>query len=205
LKRLAVVFCLFVSLSGFAQQDRKRNELGLTLGAELIPSRSAASQPLDFANSIVFGANYARHLAGVNTQLYFEVPFAAAPRHDISTRNSGSIRNLATLYVTPSFRVQFGGRSRLSPWISGGFGYGLYEGSALLFDGSKNPRRYTSSGTAQFGAGVDLGTGLKIIFPIRLRGEVRDFYTVSNAAFGVPVNGPGQHNIQASGGIVLSF
>ena len=63
LKRLAVVFCLFVSLSGFAQQDRKRSELGLTLGAELIPTRSTANQTLDFANSIVFGANYARHLS----------------------------------------------------------------------------------------------------------------------------------------------
>jgi hypothetical protein len=196
---------LFVSISGFAQQDRKKNELGLTLGPELIPSRSAASQPLDFANSVVFGANYARRLAGDKTQFYLQVPFAAAPRHDISTRNFGSIRNLATLYVTPSLRVQFEGRSRLSPWISAGFGYGLYEGSMLLFGGSKNPRRYTSSSTAQFGAGVDLRTGLKIIFPIRLRGEVRDFYTVSSPAFGIPMNGPGQHNVQASGGIVLSF
>lgn len=205
MKRLALVFCLFVSLSAFAQQDLERNQIGLTLGAELIPSRSAAGQPLDFANSIVFGANYARHLAGDNAQLYLEVPFAAAPRHDISTSKLGSIRNLATLYVTPSLRVQFVGRSRLSPWISGGFGYGLYEGSALLLDGSKNPRRYTSSGTAQFGTGVDLRTGLKIIFPIRLRGEVRDFYTVSNPALGVATNGPGQHNVEASGGIVLGF
>ena len=56
-----------------------------------------------------------------------------------------------------------------------------------------------------FGAGVDVRTPIRVLFPISLRGEVRDYYSVSNPRFGTAVQGGGQHNVVASGGFVLSF
>ena len=101
--------------------------------------------------------------------------------------------------------MNFAHNSRFSPWVSGGFGYGLYEGSAKFKSGATNSNRYTNAGTAQFGGGVDLRTGLKVLFPITLRGEVRDYYTVTSPRFGISVQSSGQHNIVAAGGIVLHF
>jgi hypothetical protein len=59
--------------------------------------------------------------------------------------------------------------------------------------------------TAQFGGGVDVRTRLKLLFPIGLRGEVRDFYTLGTPSFGVPVQRSEQHNVVVSGGLVVHF
>jgi hypothetical protein len=57
----------------------------------------------------------------------------------------------------------------------------------------------------QFGAGIDVRTRLKLLFPIGLRGEFRDFYTLENPSFGVPVQRSEQHNLVISGGLVVHF
>ena len=54
-----------------------------------------------------------------------------------------------------------------------------------------------------FGGGIDVGTRVKLVFPIGLRGEFRDFYTLGNPSFGVPVQRSEQHNLVVSGGLVL--
>jgi hypothetical protein len=187
-------------------QDTAKNQLALLLGAENIPGRTtAAGQDLTFSKSPVFSANYARHLFGERTALYLEFPFAAAPRHDIQNNQTGVIANLATLYVTPSLRLQFASHSALYPWVSGGFGYGEYEGSQRLQGGATNPDRRQSVGTAQFGAGVDIRTPIHLLLPIGLRAEVRDYYSISAPGFGIPVDSDSQHNVVVAGGIVLQF
>jgi len=92
-----------------------------------------------------------------------------------------------------------------SPWVSGGFGYGLYEGSSAWQDGVANTEIHRSVATAQFVAGIDVRTRLKLLFPIGLRGEFRDFYTLGNPSFGVPVQRSEQHNLVISGGLVVHF
>ena len=56
-----------------------------------------------------------------------------------------------------------------------------------------------------FGGGIDVGTRVKLVFPIGLRGEFRDFYTLGNPSFGVPVLRSDQHNLVVSGGLVVHF
>lgn len=204
MKSAGVLLVTLLSLCSFAQD--KKNELGLLLGAEFIPQRTTATGArVDFGNSVIFSANYARHLTGEKTVLFLEFPFAAAPQHTVRTSDPNFIRSLATLYVAPSLRVKFAGQSAFSPWLSAGFGYGLYEGSERLVNGAPNPARYVSTGTAQFGGGVDLRTPIHILFPISLRGELRDFYTVANPRFGTAIQNSGQHNLVASGGFVIHF
>ena len=59
--------------------------------------------------------------------------------------------------------------------------------------------------TAQFGGGIDVRTQLKLLFPIGFRGEFRDFYTLGNPSFGVPVQRSEQHNLVVSEGLVIHF
>ena len=107
--------------------------------------------------------------------------------------------------MVPSLRVKFWSNHTLSPWLSGGVGYGIWEGSEFFGTGSKNPTRYQSTAALQFGVGVDIRTPIKVLFPISLRGEVRDFYSLSNPSFGTSLQGGGQHNVVVSGGMVLHF
>ena len=201
-----VLFTVIVfSLAAVAQSETK-NDLGLLLGGGFIPQRfTARGEAINFGASIAFSADYARHVTGESTSLSVEFPFVGEPSNSVRSTNPQSIVSLATIFAVPSLRVKFGSNGGISPWVSGGFGYGVSEGSEFFVQGQRNPSRYQSTGAAQFGAGVDVRTPIKVLFPISLRGEVRDYYSVSNPTFGTPVQGSGQHNVVVSGGMVLSF
>jgi hypothetical protein len=188
----------------FAQENK--NELGLLLGAEFIPRvPTASNQNLSFGKSIAYSVDYARRLSSGHTALYLEIPFAAAPSHKVESTQLHTIASLATLFVTPSLRVRFARRAPVSPWLSGGFGYGLYEGSRGFQDGIVNTQVYRNVATAQLGGGIDVRTPLKRPLPISLRAEVRDYYTLVTPNFGVPVQRSGQHNVVLSGGFAVRF
>ena len=201
-----VLFTVIVfSLAAVAQSETK-NDLRLLLGGGFVPQRSTAGgEAINFGASIAFSADYARHITGGNTSLSIEFPFVAEPSNSVRSTNPQSIVSLATIFIVPSLRVKFAANGAISPWVSGGFGYGISEGSEFFVQGQRNPSRYQSTGAAQFGAGVDVRTPIKVLFPISLRGEVRDYYSVSNPTFGTAVQGSGQHNVVVSGGMVLSF
>ena len=166
---------LALCLSAAAQTETK-NELGLSLGAGLIPQRStSAGQSLNFGASIAFSAAYARLIRNGNTSLSIEFPFVAEPANSVQSTNLQSIVSLATIFVVPSVRVKFASGAGISPWLSGGFGYGIRESSEFFGNGQRNGSRYQSTGAVQVGAGVDVRTPIRILFPISLRGEVRDY------------------------------
>ena len=205
-KLIRIALAVMVLCLSAAAQTETKNELGLSLGAGLIPQRStSAGQAINFGASIAFSADYARLIRNGKTSLSIEFPFVAEPANSVQSANLQSIVSLATIFVVPSVRVKFASGAGISPWLSGGFGYGIREGSEFFGDGRRNNSRYQSTGAAQFGVGVDVRTPIKVLFPISLRGEVRDYYSVSNPTFGTAVQGGGQHNVVASGGFVLSF
>ena len=205
-KLIRIALAVMVLCLSAAAQTETKNELGLSLGAGLIPQRStSAGQSVNFGASIAFSADYARLIKDGKTSLSIEFPFVAEPANSVQSANLQSIVSLATIFVVPSVRVKFASGGGISPWLSGGFGYGIREGSEFFGNSQSNGSRYQSTGAVQFGAGVDVRTPFKVLFPISLRGEVRDYYSVSNPTFGTRVQGGGQHNVVASGGFVLSF
>ena len=133
------------------------------------------------------------------------VPFAAAPSHKGEGTQLNAITSLATLFVTPSLRFRFASHAPASPWLSGGFGYGLYEGSRTFQNGVSNRQVHRNVTTAQFGGGIDVRTLLKLLFPIGLRGEVRDYYTLKSPRFGVPIQRTEQPNVIVSAGLAVHF
>jgi hypothetical protein len=180
--------------------------VGFLLGSEQIPSSTTKTGlPLSVGGSVAFSFDYARRLKGERIALLAEIPFAAAPSHRGGSPQPGTATSLATLYVVPSLRLQaFAGR-RFSPWLSGGFGYGWLETSALLNNGAPNPAINRNTGTAQFGGGVDVQTPLHLLFPISLRAELRDYYAVDAANYGTSLRQQGQHDIVPAGGFVIHF
>jgi hypothetical protein len=197
----------FVALIAFAASAQElKNEAGFLLGSAQIPAfTTAAGTPLSVGGSVAFSFNYARRLRGRQTALSFEVPFAAAPSHHESDGQPGAVTSLATLYVVPSLRVQALANRRISPWLSGGFGYGWLETSALYNNGTRNPQVNRNTGAAQFGAGVDIRTPIQLLFPISLRAELRDYYSIDAANYGVALRQQGQHDLVAAGGFFIHF
>jgi hypothetical protein len=166
--------------------SRQKAELGLLLGAEFIPRATTTSNPkLSFGRSVAYSVNYVRRLSLGNTALPLEFLFGAGPSHRVESAQLNAITSLATLFVTPSLRARFVRHAAASPWLSGGFGYGLYEGSSVLQNGVANTEIHPNVPTAQFGGGIDVHARLKLLFPIGFRGELRDLYTLKTPSFGV--------------------
>jgi len=205
LRRALLAFVLAGSGAAFAQSH---NELGLLLGAEIIPDRSTAapSVPVRFSKSSSFQVTYARSvLNGGTAALLLEIPAVASPSHSVSSSSGNTPVSLATLYVTPGLRLAVAPDKFLTPWISFGGGYDLYETSEKLADGITNPDRFRSTGALQFGGGFDFKTPLHFLFPIGLRAEVRDFHTLDAPNFITAIRENRQHNVVASGGLVLRW
>lgn len=171
--------------------------MGLTLGGVVGATRGG----LDLGSGLALGANYGcRLIQGERASLYGEVQLVSSPLRDVVTSNGAVTRDFATLYVTPGIRVKFAPDAPFAPCLAVGGGYALYEQSTARIDGQPNnaPRLF-HRGAFTFGGGVDVRFWHRLGF----RGEIRDFYTGS-PAFNLPLGG-GQHNVIASGGIVLKW
>ena len=214
MRRSWVVVCLLFAILGGAlaqesnkQDEGKKNEIGLLLGGVVAGQKETISgDRVDVGAGLTFQATYARRLrAGKRAALYFELPFVATPSTEVRSTDTTLAHNYDTLYVTPGLRVKFAPRKTVSPWFAVGGGYGLLEASKRLIDGTPNPsERFVSTGTLQFGGGVDFDSKLKVLVPIGFRVEVRDFYTAV-PRLNTTLNESRQHNVLFSGGLVLKF
>jgi hypothetical protein len=215
MRKLPWVLILILTPHFAAAQDDARNELGLSIGAEIVPDTETTAGivgigPItparqQLSTSVVFGVNYARKLAeGEAAAWYLEFPIAAAPSHNVTSTVSFASIGQATLFITPAVRAQFRPKTTFQPWLSFGGGYALFEGSEELANGTTNDDRFENAFALQFGGGFDVRTPLKILAPITLRFEVRDFYTLHQGSLGAGL-GENQHSINVKGGFVLRW
>lgn len=203
---LAVLVVLGVLTSQGRAQEK--NLLAFTVGGEFEPTNSLASAPsaIQSSTSLSLELNYGREVhAFRHSELWLDVPALVGPNHRFTDTNAQLPTSNATFYVTPSARVAFPVARGVTPWASFGGGYGLYETSDRFQGGGANPTIHTHTGTLQFGGGVDVKTPLRLLVPIGLRGEFRDFYTLREPIFAVPVTEHSQHNLTVSGGITIRF
>lgn len=206
---MLLLAAVWAGLGVSAAAQTKNNEVGLLIGSEFIPENSLSGSPtvpLRYGNSETYQINYARRLVQKGkTGLWLEIPALAGPSHSINRSDPTLPKNLATFYLTPSLRVSLSPVSRLTPWLSFGGGYALFETSAKLANGTSNLNQLTSTGALQFGGGADFDTPVRMLFPIGLRVEVRDFYALGVPAFSVATGDQTQHNVTVSGGLILRF
>lgn len=192
---------ILVLLLAAGSLSAQRHELGLTLGRIHGPSRSTPTGDVQLDSGIALQADYAyRLLVRRKFALSGGVHFLANGQREVRSLNSAATRDVATIYVTPNVRMKFAPLGRLSPWLTVGGGYALYEQSFFRIDGAGNPApRFTHRGALLFGGGAD--------FPlwrwIGGRVEIRDFYS-GNPSLNAPLRG-GQHNVVIGGGLALTF
>jgi hypothetical protein len=207
-KTVLTITCIVLALFPAYGQDNRKNEIGLLLGGTFTPALDIAgpgANRLEIGSGITFQLTYARQLTAARSiALYFEVPALAILLQDITSSNGSIPRNYDSFFVTPGLRVKLAPSQHVSPWLSAGGGYALFDESANRMDGTHNTTRGTSGGALQFGGGVDIRTPIKVLFPIGLRAEVRDLYT-AKPNYNVSTGGGFQHNVALSGGIVLDF
>jgi opacity protein-like surface antigen len=212
-RKLALILGFLVLLPfAVAQSDQKapspKNEIGLLLGGAKTSELTVTGQnrKVSFGTGLTFQANYARRLTGTSgVAVYLEVPFLAAPLVDISSEVAEVPANYASLFVTPSLRLQVAPNGGFSPWLSVGGGYARFDSSKELQDGSPNPSRIAANkGAIQFGGGADFRVPVKLIVPFKLRLELRDIVS-GKANYNADTGGGRQHNLVFSGGFVVSF
>jgi hypothetical protein len=189
---------------GAQSQERGANqELTFSLGGTPGQTRSflGSAGTAQVSADRSFGINYGhRFLEAKIAALYGEVEFVAIPNRALTAASATVPQNYASLYLTPGLRLKFFPGSRLSPWGAIGGGYGLYQQSAQLSNGQSTTNKFLNRGVFEYGGGLDY----RLFRFIGLRGEVRDFFS-GNPDLNVALSSGSQHNVVASGGIILRF
>ena len=207
LRRAGIIVVLPLIATLAHSQGSYSNELGFMLGANITPALRPAGRgsSIDVGTGVSFQLTYARRVINAgHTGLYVEFPAVAIPLQDVSSTIGATPRNYDSFFVAPSMRIKFNAEATVAPWLSAGGGYALFDESAKRRDGSHNVTRGTSTGTIQFGGGIDIRTPVKMVFPIGLRAEVRDFYG-GKPAYNVNTGSVLQHNVIISGGFTFNF
>ncbi len=176
----------------------QKNELAFSIGSVTASER----QPLKLGADSTLQINYGRRLFEFNNvALYAEVHFLASPNREVTVGPQIATRDVASLYLTPGFRLKFLPKAKLSPFVAVGGGFALYEQSTKLRNNQANPvSRELTRSAFNFGGGADL----RIWHSLSLRGEFRDFITGS-PNYNLPSIRGAQHNAVISGGIVLQW
>ena len=193
-------FLMAVSFSAAAQS----NDLALVAGVKVTPSGSAATgapNTVDVDKSFAFEASFAHDLKSVPmVALQLELPVVAVPNADVTSSNVLASKSYSSFYFTPGFRLRFGTKLPISPWLAAGAGIAHFNPSQTNQVGGASPANSSTKGVFDVGGGLDFKAP---VLPIAFRLEVREFYA------GVPNLGLPRldlhHNIFAGGGIVFRF
>jgi hypothetical protein len=181
----------------------QNQELTFSLGGIPGQTRSfqASSGTAQISADRSFGINYGRRFLDAKVAaLYGEIEFVALPNRNVTAATTTVPQSYASLYLTPGLRLKFFPSSRLSPWAAIGGGYALYQQSAKLSNGQNDTNKYLNRGVFDYGGGLDF----RVFRFIGLRAEVRDFLS-GNPDLNVKLNSSTQHNVVASGGVILRF
>jgi opacity protein-like surface antigen len=120
--------------------------------------------------------------------LFGELDFRATPNRKNQKVQPVASRDEASLFLIPGLRLSLLPRSRVSPYLTSGWGLAVLEQSVLLQNGDSFPgSRVTRHLAWQYGSGVDIALWKWL----GLRFDLRDFYADS------------RHNPILSGGFQL--
>ena len=160
------------------------------------------------STSVAFGFGYARRLGLTGpVAAYVELPLIFQPSQDLNITTTNRSFGLfvgpgktQAFFFTPSVRIQFLPKKRISPWATAGYGFAHLSQD---FSSSKHTKA-----AVQFGGGIDVRT----LHHLVLRGEVRDFWTagmlessaIATLTGATALTSHFQH-IYAGAGIVFKF
>lgn len=182
----------------------QENEIAVLVGGIKTGDKGLQStQPIRaaFNGAVAYEAAYAHRLVnGTLASLHFELVIAGAPKTGVESTALLLPRNYSSLFFAPGLKLKLfpGG---LSPYVAAGVGGSRYKASDTALGGQATTGDKTdTSWVFNYGGGVDI----RLIGPVGVRGEVRDFIT-GTPRFSAPFFEERQHNVFAAAGIVLSF
>jgi hypothetical protein len=183
-KTLVLLAAVLIAQAAIAQ----KTELHIGVGGYF-----PINNPNADTSTFVVQGTFAQRVFYVPTAaVYFEVPVAKTLDVDLTFGRA----TYSALFVTPGLKLKLVPEFFASPYFSAGMGVARFTQSA-----PGTPDSSDSSFTADVGAGLDV----KIAPFFSLRGEFRDFYA-GRPRLTVPLtNADRQHNLVATGGVVLRF
>lgn len=184
---------LFLLVLGCATMAAaQKHELAVTAGGYF-----PANATLDVHPAAVVEGSFARRVLAVPfASVYVEVPVAKT--FDVGV---GSGRNYSALFVAPGLKLKLAPAFPVSPWFALGGGLAHFSTNAALAGTTSGDTK--NSGVVDFAGGIDM----KVAPFISVRAQARDYYSSnlkSAIALPLPMSGR-QHNVIASGGLVLRF
>jgi hypothetical protein len=208
---LAVVFALGIAALAEDQSADGKNELAGSLGRIFISDQGI--QGATFFNpyirsgkGLTFEVNYCRRL--LDRPIYglsVEVPVVFNLDEDLNSGSNVVPSDYQQIFMTPSARVNFFPHTGISPWVSFGGGFGHFSENKNLLYGGPNPGESSTSGVVQGGFGLDVRPSKTHVRWLRVRGEVRDFWSGEPSFPLAPTGKTRQHNYLVGGGAVLRF
>ncbi len=208
-RRLWVAVLLMMTLIASAGAQDEKNEIGGTIGRVFISDQgidAAIPNPtIHSGKGLTFEGEYARRLY-VTPLLGVSVEGVIAYNRGVKL-NAGEYlysvvpQGYKELFVTPAVRVNLFPNTAVSPWVSLGGGITHFDENSQLLFGGANPGKNTNSGTLEAGIGLDV----KVWKQLRMRGQMRDFWSGEPDYPLAPTGKTRQHNYFVSGGLVWRF
>jgi hypothetical protein len=194
-----------------AQSQGDKNELAGSLGRIFISDQGikGATYFNPFVRSgkgLTFEINYARRFLDRGAYaVSVEVPAVFNLDEDLNSGSNVVPSGYQQAFVTPSVRLNLFPHTAVSPWVSLGGGFAHFSENSNLIYGGPNPGDSSTSGALQGGFGLDVRPPCLHLRHLRIRGEVRDFWSGTP---NLPLASTGktrQHNYFVGGGVVWHF
>ncbi|HLY92123.1 MAG TPA: hypothetical protein VKQ89_02595 [Candidatus Angelobacter sp.] len=188
-------------LFSFTAATAQKNEVGVTFGGTFTVSPKGTpiceiitcppSGTIDIPPAFAFSASFAHRIANFKAAaLFVELPVLASPSR---SRTSVILSpTFSSFFFTPSLRVQFAPSASISPFVSGGAGFGHFSGGGS-----------DTQWATQLGGGLDFKTRLP---HLGFRIEVRDVIN-GRPSIGALSNVTDGHlqQIYTGGGVIVRF
>jgi len=135
---------------------------------------------------------------------HVEIEFTVLPPRIVKSASTAVPQSYDSLYLTPGLRLEFLPRAKMRPWVAAGGGYTLYIQSQVLTNGQTYSIHFVNRAAVDYGGGLDfrIWRSKHYSWSLNLRGQVRDFVS-GNPSLNAPLASSVQHNVVASGGIVI--
>jgi len=192
----AAAVILLVALVGSAvNASAQNNEIAISLGGYF-----PMSNPVSSGNAFAIEGTVAHRIFGVPmVSAYIEVPIVGTFSSSVPSTGLLSSASYSALFIAPGLKIKIGAAFPISPYLAAGGGLARYSKSSNLAAATATGTT-TNTGVFDVGGGLDM----KIAPFLSLRGEMRDFYSGS-PAITLPALQQKQHNLLATGGLVLRF
>ena len=204
---IAVLFVVTLAVS-LAAQDEK-NDLGASIGRSFISTQAIQGATffdpyIRYGKGLTIEGSYARRLLVTPVfAVAAELPILYNPDEDLHAGGPGLVpHDDKALFLTPSVRVNLFPTTAVSLWgsLGGGFGH-ISESNTLLYNGTPNTGKSTTSGVLQYGVGLDVKLTKRVV----LRAEGRDFWAGEPDFPQAPTGKTRQHNYFLGVGAIWRF